>query len=638
MSLRKQLWIMIVFTLIFATTGNFIFGMLSSKAYLEQQLQMKNIDNVTSLALSMSQMKKDPATLDLLMSAQFDSGHYSYIGLFEPNDKLITERVNNIPPGKTPAWFTKLVPIKVNAGIAQIQDGWSQFGYLKLQSDSNFAYEKLWSDTLIKAAWSLAIALVSCYASAKILRNILKPLDEVVLQAKAIGDKKFIMIAEPKAKEFKAVVHAMNSLSKRIKKTVNEESARLEQLRIESNYDKITELMNHDYFAKNMDAKISNQEYFSEGVLIVTRLSNLAEINEMLGYQETNSLLKKIGGSLKNLCETQDSLIAGRLSGADFAIFSNQAEDLYTYGSQINSVLEKTKHIQPAKLTGYFVTVVTIVTSIDSAEKLFSMADNILKEIHVKNSNVIHVINENDIAQHINDDHQKWEALLISALDNKRIKLEQYPVVDQNGNLIHHESPVRLQLIPDGKWSSAGEFITWASRFNLINRLDELVVENAMHLLSNGSKPISLNISASAICSQHFVDMTVNLIKNNLNLAEYLCFEISEHGVFDHFVAFRSFCNQIKSLGCKVAIEHVGSRLSRLGELHDVGLDYIKIDVSVIRDIDTNEGNKTLLRGLCIIAHSIGVLAIAEGVQTEAEITTLKSIGLDGMTGPGIKL
>jgi EAL domain-containing protein (putative c-di-GMP-specific phosphodiesterase class I) len=87
-----------------------------------------------------------------------------------------------------------------------------------------------------------------------------------------------------------------------------------------------------------------------------------------------------------------------------------------------------------------------------------------------------------------------------------------------------------------------------------------------------------------------------------------------------------------------VGIEHVGSRISRLGELHDVGLDYIKVDVSVIRGIDTNEANKTLLRGLCIIAHSIGVVAIAEGVQTSSEAEALKLIGVDGMTGPGIKL
>ena len=90
-------------------------------------------------------------------------------------------------------------------------------------------------------------------------------------------------------------------------------------------------------------------------------------------------------------------------------------------------------------------------------------------------------------------------------------------------------------------------------------------------------------------------------------------------------------------MGCKVGVEHVGFRIARLGELHDMGLDYLKIDVSVIRDIDSNQANQALLRGLCMIAHSIGVMAIAEGVQTVSELDVLKQIGVDGMTGAGIR-
>lgn len=91
-------------------------------------------------------------------------------------------------------------------------------------------------------------------------------------------------------------------------------------------------------------------------------------------------------------------------------------------------------------------------------------------------------------------------------------------------------------------------------------------------------------------------------------------------------------------LGCRVGIEHVNLRISRLGELHDLGLDYVKFDASLIRGIDINESNKSLLRGLCLIVHSIGIYAIAEGVNTPAEIAALIEIGMDGMTGPGIRM
>lgn len=638
MSLIKQLWLAIVLVLALASGGSFILSTIAGKHYIEQQLQMKNDDNATTLALSMTQLAKDPVTLDLLLSAQFDSGHYQYIGLLEPNGRIISERINDNSKTNAPEWFTKLIPIELHPGVADIQDGWSQYGTIKLESDPNFAYDKLWDATILIALWALLIGLISCYVGGQILKRILNPLNDVVNQAKSIGESRFVMIALPKTKEFKDVVNAMNTLSNRVKKTVSEESARLDQLRLENNFDHITGLMNHDYFAKKVDASISHEEYFNQGVLITSRISNLAEIDQKTGYQETNNLLRRIGDALQNECQLQPSLSAGRLSGTDFVIFSSQAFDCYALGNQIKNLLEKVSNINQTSLNVNFLTVSTQVTRADSADKVIDLVDHILDEISAKNSNILHVINPSELSEYQHSDQNTWQHLLNSALDSKRIKLESYPVINQNGTLIHNESPVRLQLEPNGKWFCAGEFITWATQLNLMNRVDELVLETAVDLLSKGAEPIGLNISASAICNPAFIEKTVTLIKNSPNVANRLFFEVPEQSAFDYLPEFRNFCNQLKTLGCNVGIEHVGSRISRIGELHDVGLNYIKIDTSIIRGIDTNEANKTLLRGLCMIAHSIGVIAIAEGVQTNSELESLKQIGLDGMTGPGISI
>jgi EAL domain-containing protein (putative c-di-GMP-specific phosphodiesterase class I) len=134
------------------------------------------------------------------------------------------------------------------------------------------------------------------------------------------------------------------------------------------------------------------------------------------------------------------------------------------------------------------------------------------------------------------------------------------------------------------------------------------------------------------------MEKIISTVAAQPHIADKLYFEIPEQEAFDHLPEFHQFCKKIRGLGCKIGIEHVGTRISRLGELHDIGLHYIKIDASVIRDIDGSEANKTLLRGLCMIAHSIGVIAIAEGVHTQNEIAVLKQIGIDGMTGPGIRM
>ncbi len=648
MSLIKQLWLAIIFILILASGGSFVLSTLSSKNYLEEQLQLKNLDNVTSLALSMSQMQKDPTTIDLLISAQFDSGHYRYIGLFDPNGKMMSERVNANSKTKAPVWFTKLIPIKAQAGVAEVQDGWKQFGSLTLESDANFAYDKLWDSTIQIALWALLIGLLACYGGGKILERILSPLDDVVSQAKAIGENRFISITEPKTTEFKAVANAMNSLSNRIKNTVTEESSRLEELRYQANFEPITGLMNFDYFIRRVNASISHEETFSSGILIVTRLANLALIDQTLGHQETNALLKNIGEALDNECKNHPHLYAARLTGTDFGIFCTRPLDTDTLGLQIKELLINVSHTTQELLSANFLTVAmnvtksdtaeNIVSILEAAEKFTSFIDSVVDKVNIQHRNTLHVINHNDLVQYRKNDPQDWQVLLTSALDNRRIKLEPYPVINQNGQLIHNESPVRLQLELNGKWYSAGEFITWATELNLMSRVDELVLETALGRLATGSESIGINLSASAICNPEFIEKAGKLIKLNISVASRLYFEVPEKSAFEYSAEFRHFCNQVKPLGCKVGIEHVGTHISRLGELHDVGLDYIKIDVSIIKDIDKNEDNKTLLRGLCMIAHSMGMMAIAEGVQTIDEQVTLKQIGIDGMTGPGIHI
>lgn len=636
MSLIKQLWLAILFILILASGGSFLLSTLFSKHYLQQQLQMKNIDNATSLALSMSQMPKDPITLDLLLSAQFDSGHYRYIGLYDPNGKVLTERINQHSRTNAPEWFIKLVPIEVETGSAEVQDGWARYGTLTLESDASFVYDRLWDATIYIAIWALVIGLMSCYVGGQILQKILSPLKDVVNQARAIGEYRFVTIEEPKTHEFKALVNAMNSLSNHIRKTVSEESARLDQLRLQINFDHISGLMNSEYFISSIDSRISHEEYFNQGVLVVSRLTNLATIDQRLGYQETNAFLKRIGSTLENECANRVSFFAGRITGTDFAIFSHTESDAYALGNQIKSLLEKIAPIQA--LHACFVTVSVVVNKSDKASKLIALSDSVLDEISHNNSHILHVINQHDVEVRTDISRAEWQRLLISALDNRRLKLAHYPVTTPQGKLIHNESPVRLQLDNEEQWIRAGEFITWAQQLHLMNRVDELVLETALHLLADGAEPIGLNFSASAICDKSFIKNAVALIEQYPQLGQKLYFDIPEQAAFDHFSEFRQFCTRFKQLGCNVGIEHVSSRIARLGELHDVGLDYIKVDASVIQGIDINEANKTLLRGLCIIAHSIGVIAIAEGVQTVGEIEALKQVGIDGMTGPGIKI
>lgn len=637
MSLIKQLWVSVVLLMVLAFGASFIISLISSKNYLVKELQNKNIDNANSLALSMSQMDKDLVNLELLLSAQFDSGHYQLIALTNPTGQVLVERKTDNTTAEVPDWFQKLVPINVLPGYAQVNDGWSQFGTIKLETNTKFAYRDLWEGGRTLLIVSLIVSLISGYIGTLVLRRILKPLDNVVNQAEALGERRFITTKEPKTTEFKTLVKAMNTLSFRIKTMLEEESKRLEKLRLEANYDSATKLMNREYFFNRMAGDIANEEAFSAGVLVVSRIANLSEIDQTIGREETDSMLQRLGEALDTFAKERENILVGRLSGRDLAVFIGENTNAFNFASKVNGLIINAGSLKAPAPQLQLTTVSSVLKREDTAEGLYAKVGEIINELVSNNDSALHVISEDEIAKRQDNSEEEWRALLTQAIAAKRIKLAHYPVVNKKKKIIHQESPVRLQLQQDGPWVSAGEFISWATRLNLVNQIDLMVVECALDTISNSGEDIGLNISSNAMTNQAFVESMQAMIADQPAVAKHLWLEVPERGVFEHLEAFRTFCNAIKPLGCKIGIEHVGAYVSRLGELHDLGIDYIKVDVSIVSGIDKNAGNQAFLRGLCLIAHSIGLIAIAEGVQTAEEMACLPDLGLDGMTGPGVK-
>lgn len=638
MSLIKQLWLAIIFIMALAFSASFMINTITSKQYLEQQLQMKNTDNAVSLALSISQMEKDPVAINLMLSAQFDNGHYKYILLEDPNHNVIAERINQEIDTDTPEWFKELVKIAPQPGLAQIQDGWTQYGILTLASATDFAYRDLWNGLTSMMLWSILIAILCGIIGTLILKIIIRPLNDMVEMTEAIGDKNFISITEPSTFEFKSLARALNRLSLRIKEMLKDQSQLLDQMRIEANYDGISGLMNRKYFSSRVAALIENEDTFTQGLLVISHISNLAEINEMLGSSATDAVLKRMGLALDSFCKQHDSLIAARLTGADFAVFSCKPVDSNVLSGQVKALLNDAAGLESRFKQFDLPTISSVVQKSEQLDGLKQLIATIKSKTSITEKDIMELIDQEDITQYEDSDDVEWRNMLTSAIDEKRLKLASFPVLNNKGEAIHYESPTRLQLKEKGPWLAAGEFIARAMQLGLVCKLDLLALETAIkQLKKDSSKAIGLNVSTSAMCDPEYIGKITKLLKRNPDVAKNLWLEVSEQGAFHNHVQFREFCQKVKPLGCKLGVEHIGSQIGRLGELHDLELDYIKIDASVIRDIDRNPGNKAFLKGICLIAHSIKLLTIAEGVQTEYELNVLPELGVDAATGPAVK-
>ena len=122
MSLIKQLWLAIAFVTAVAFSGSMLVSMLSARQYLQQELRVKNNDNAAAMALTLTQLPKDPVTVELQLAAQFDLGHYRQIRLVSPDGQVIAQRVYEGGLQGVPAWFTRLFPIQAAPGQAQVQE------------------------------------------------------------------------------------------------------------------------------------------------------------------------------------------------------------------------------------------------------------------------------------------------------------------------------------------------------------------------------------------------------------------------------------------------------------------------------------------------------------------------------------
>ena len=637
MSLIKQLWIAIALVMTIAFGGSMVVSVLSARHYLEQQLQVKNIDNATALALSLSQLPKDLVTVELQVSAQFDVGHYRFIRIVSPTGKVLVERVFTSQLEETPAWFNALIPIRVTPGQALIQDGWNQFGTLTLASHEQYAYKSLWNGTLELLLWFVLGSLAAGIGGSLLMRFITRPLSDVVGQAQAIAERRFLSIAEPRTPELRSVVRAMNSMVERLKTMFSEEAARLETLRKKVNRDAVTCLSSREYFLSHLREIIQGDQFGSTGSLVMVRLLDLNELNTRLGRQQADALLKDVGTELYNSGNGHIGQRAGRVKGAEFAVVCPTFETATAAATDIHArLLQNVLPQWSDKVPDLFHISAVRYQHDQNMGELLARADEGLAQAANKGPNTWHAV-EADKAKAAVPAGQ-WRTLLTEAVGGGRLALNFFPVKSGDGaSSLHREGVIRLQVDAQGTLLSAGDFMPMAAQLNLTAPIDLGVVKLAIEHLRTSSGDIAVNLSAETIGDFHFRTELTQLLKTYPEVCKRLLFEVPEYGVFKQFDAFRDLVYTLKPLGCRVGIEYFGQRFAEGDKLADLGLDYIKVHPSYVHGIAANLGNQEFLKGLCSVARNFGIVVIALGVESESDLPLLASLGFDGMTGPGVR-
>jgi diguanylate cyclase (GGDEF)-like protein len=636
MSMYRQLWLALILTTLLALAGSLLASTLSARSYLQEQLRLKNADNATALALSLSRANVDNIEIDLTVAAMFDTGHYETIRVLDPFGKPLAERAAKENEYDAPTLFVHAFPIVAPAGKALITDGWKQVGSVTLASHSRFAYKALWKSTL-ETISALALAgLLGGLLGTLILRRLKRPLNAVIDQAKAITERRFIIAPEPSVPELKQLSSAMNFAVDRLKSMFAEETARLESVRQEANQDTLTGLSNRAYFIARLKSLLEADDA-PAGTLLFVRVGGLADINRTLGREGTDQLLRAIGKLLATRAARNPDALAGRLNGADFALLLPD-EDLGQAGAdELLALLVGEAGTYIGANTKVFGGMVEYTFGMNLPSVL-SRVDTALAEAESGGASNVRV--SSDAGKHqLAQNAQQWADTLRHALEQRWARLVYFPVMGFAGGLLHKECPLRVKFSADAEWLAAGQFLPMAERLDLTAELDLAAVRLGLESLRNDTEMqgIAINLSGRSIQHAAFRQSLVALLKQESAAARRLWLEVAENGALTYFDAFRDFCNDIRGIGCKIGVEHFGRQFSQIGRFHGLALDYIKVDASFVRDIDHHPGNQIFLKGVSAMAHSIGYQVIAEGVSAKAELEMLGTLGFDGATGPAVE-
>ncbi|AUM67674.1 cyclic di-GMP receptor LapD [Pseudomonas fluorescens] len=638
MSLFKQLLIAICLFLVVAFSGSFMVSLESSRAQYVNQLRSHAQDAATALALSLTPNIDDPAMVELMVSSIFDSGYYASIRVVDvATDKTLVERTGIPDAGSVPQWFVKLIGLEPAGGDAIVSRGWEQAARVEVVSHPMFALAKLWQSALGSLGWLLLCGAVSAVLGALLLRRQLKPLDYMVHQSHAIARREFLSLPElPRTPELRRVVQAMNQMVEKLKALFQEQAERSEKLRIESYQDNLTGLANRRYFEMQLNARVSNPEQASSGYLLLLRVKDLAGLNQRLGGQRTDQLLKAVGEQLLRECarypETHN--LVTRIRGGEFAVLAP--------GLVREEALQLAQNLEAA-LASLHATGATDVASVasiglapfvhgDSPQAVLQLGDQALAQAESQGEPGWACL-EHSAVDSVGDDHHAWHTLLDQALNHQRFELYFQPVVAaQDTQVVLHYKVLSRLLDEQGQTIPAGRFLPWLERFGWTARLDRLMLEQVLEQMAGHEQSLALNLSSATLADPQALNKVFEILRAHSNLGERLTLEIGEEQLPEQAV-LEQLTRHLRELGFSLSLQRFGGRFSMIGNLSRLGLAYLKIDGSYIRAIDQESDKRLFIEAIQRAAHSIDLPLIAERVETEGELAVIREMGLFGVQG-----
>ncbi|HEV7913580.1 MAG TPA: EAL domain-containing protein, partial [Albitalea sp.] len=634
MSLIRQIWLLLIGSLLLAFAGSIGVAIGSARDTLQTQLRLKNNDNAAALALALSQQKGDPQLMELLMAAQFDTGYYRQVRLTSVDGKVAFSREAAQARAQAPDWFVAALPIESRPGVAQVSDGWRALGSVQVVSQTTFAHDELWAGAQ-RAALALAlVGLVAGLIAHAVVGRIRRPLDDAVQQAQSLVDGQFVTVPEPRVPELQRLTRAMNTMVSRLKLIFDAQAQQVEALRREAHSDPVTGLANRKHFMGQLAASLQGEDGTAEGGLVLLRVLDLAGINRGLGHATTDRMIGAVAQALQAYTQRVAGCHLGRLNGSDFALCLPVGSVALETAQAVTQALSV---VLPAFGPGIAIAVGAVEMRRDMhVAQVMGAADAALARAESRGPFAVELgsTGPSTGGDATTLGEGAWRKRINEALAHGRLHLVSFPVIDAQRRLIHLECPLRLQLEVDGPFETAARWLPLALRSRLTPLIDARAVEIALSEIERDRQPRCVNLSSASLADSAFASRLRALLLAAPEQATQLWLEVPETAAVEHFPQVRELAHQLRPTGARIGLEHAGERLGRIERLFEAGLDYVKLDAAVVQGLAGDSGRANYLKSVVAMLHGLSMMAMAEGVTDPGDADALWAIGIDGITGP----
>ena len=396
--------------------------------------------------------------------------------------------------------------------------------------------------------------------------------------------------------------------------------------------DPLTGLYNRTYFMSNLKQRIAqHQSLPGSVVLMFLDLDQFKKINDNLGHKAGDQLLCEVARRLKKV--TRESDLAGRWGGDEFVVVLSGNVTMEVAERKAEDILAQMR--EPVMLNKQSLIVPTSIgiaiseNGTVNPERLMQQADIAMYRAKQAGRNTYRVYIE-EMSEKAMQTFQ-LEFALPDAIKHNQLFLQYQPKVScMTNEVVGFEALVRWQH-PEHGLIMPGDFIPVIEESKLIIDLGEWVIKTVIEQLASWRMlgvpllPIAINISGHHLHSQTLTKYVEKLTADHDIGGELLEFEITEGVLTGNTDASLEALKSLKQTRIRLSIDDFGTGYSSLSYLKRFPVDVLKIDRAFIRECDNNFEDAAICKAIITLAKSLGLLIIAEGVETDAQLKFLKT-------------